>query len=400
MKEKITIRSRFKDEAEFARIPLARKEAIEAAPDELSGRNYAVNSAAAFLHPSVQYLKVKDVIQLTRDTKSYVLEPDVSLGTARLAYFRPGQYISVTLKIGQAVITRPYTLCSSPDTAKNEIYVITVKKIPNGFASVYIFDNWVKGTQITASAPTGSFYYQPLRDAHNVVAIADPDGIHSFISMAKAIADGTLKLDLTVLYGCRKKNEAVFMDELLELSQQSEHINTAFVFSDERVVGCERGFITKGIIEKYAPASKYSVFVSGSNQFYNLLAPQLAELKLERRFVRFDLNGQIKNPAALSGFPSEAVGKKYMCKVIFSGETVATIECMSEETVLAALERAGIPTLSSCRSGECGYCRAKLIKGNVFIPKGLDYRREADSAYGIIHPCSSYPMSDLTIVIN
>ena len=400
MKDIIKVRSRFKDEAEFAKIPVARKETFDGAPSELSGRNYAVDSAAAFLHPSVQYLKVKEVVQLSRDTKSFILEPDFSHGTASLAYFRPGQYISITLQIGQSVVTRPYTLCSSPKQTKNEEYCITVKKNPRGFASAYIFDNWVKGTEVTASAPNGTFYYQPLRDARHNVGIADSDGIYPFVSMARAISEGTLNLDLTVLYGARKKAEAVYAQEIADIAAQTPRVKIALILSDERIPNCERGFITKGIIEKYAPRAKYSVFVCGSTPFYNLIAPQIAELNLERRFVRFGLTGQIKNPTAIVGFPPEAIGKTFLCKVIVSGEVVATIPCQAEETVLVALEREGIAANSSCRSGECGYCRAKLTKGNVFIPKGLDYRREADSAYGIIHPCCSYPMSDLTIVLN
>ena len=74
---------------------------------------------------------------------------------------------------------------------------------------------------------------------------------------------------------------------------------------------------------------------------------------------------------------------------------------MKGEKIMAIrVEREGIEAISNCRSGECGLCRSKLIKGNVFIPNGVDSRRLADSAHGIIHPCCSYPMSNLTLIIN
>jgi ferredoxin-NADP reductase len=46
-----------------------------------------------------------------------------------------------------------------------------VKKVPHGFASNYIFNNWKKGTELTASAPSGTFYYQKLRDSKNILGI-------------------------------------------------------------------------------------------------------------------------------------------------------------------------------------------------------------------------------------
>ncbi|MCR2044756.1 2Fe-2S iron-sulfur cluster-binding protein [Anaerosalibacter massiliensis] len=71
----------------------------------------------------------------------------------------------------------------------------------------------------------------------------------------------------------------------------------------------------------------------------------------------------------------------------------------ANETVLVTLERAGIEAPSHCKSGECGYCRSKLISGDVYIRKDNDSRRIVDKKYGYIHPCVSYPISDLELTI-
>ena len=71
----------------------------------------------------------------------------------------------------------------------------------------------------------------------------------------------------------------------------------------------------------------------------------------------------------------------------------------ADETVLVALERAGIAAPSHCRSGECGWCRSRLDNGEVFTPPELDARRAADIRNGYIHPCCTYPLSDLTVEI-
>lgn len=400
MKNKVVVNSTFKDIKKFINTPSTRKGIIEEAPASPINANFAVNSTANFLHPSVQNLVVKKVIDISRDTKAYVLVPDASLGTAKLAYFRPGQYISITLEIGSAVVTRPYTICSSPALSLDDQYVIIVKKELHGFASVYIHNNWCKGTQVKASAPYGNLYYQPLRDSKNIVGITDEKGVSAFLSMAEAITDGTLDIDLTLFYSARKKNEAIMIDRLNEIAEATDKFRVIYVFSDEKVDRCEMGFVTKTLIEKYTSYSRFSVFVNGSTPLYNRVTPQIAELKLEQKFIRYGLSGQIKNPASLPDFPQDAIGKSYLCKVIKNGELIATIPCSTEESLLVALEREGIVANSVCRSGDCGFCRSKLINGNVFIPKDVDSRRLADSSFGIIHPCCSYPMSNLTLIIN
>ena len=56
---------------------------------------------------------------------------------------------------------------------------------------------------------------------------------------------------------------------------------------------------------------------------------------------------------------------------------------------------------SSCLlpQGECGWCHSKLVSGEVYTPKRVDGRREADFLYGYIHPCCSFPLSDLVIEV-
>ncbi len=400
MSDRIIVRSKSKDLKSFKEIPSIRRGIINEAALSTADANHTVNSTANFLHPQIQSLKVKQVAEISRDYRAYVLEPDTELGTAKLAYFRPGQSISITLKIGNSIVTRPYALCSSPSRSANDEYLIIVKKKLNGFASSFIHATWKKGTKVSASAPFGNFYYQPLRDSKNILGICDDMGVGAFLSMAEAINDGEINANLTLIYSARKEKDAVMSQRLDELAEGCEKINLVYVLSDEHVFKKERGFVTKSLIEKYAPTGKYSLFINGAASLYNRVSPQISELKLPKKFIRFGLNGQVENPSKLPDFPTEMRGLTFLCKVIKAGELIATVPCFSEESLLVALEREGIEAPSLCRSGECGFCRSKLIKGNVFIPQGADYRCLADSGYGIIHPCCAYPMSNLTLVIN
>ena len=53
-----------------------------------------------------------------------------------------------------------------------------------------------------------------------------------------------------------------------------------------------------------------------------------------------------------------------------------------------------------CRNGECGFCRSRLLSGDIFVSPIGDGRREMDKQLGRFHPCSAWPLSDLKIKIH
>lgn len=397
MNKKVIVRTAFKDKQNFKEIPELRKGVIEQAPDTPLMGNYAVNSIANFLHTPNQYLKVKRVVEISRDVRAYTLVPDASRGTAKLAYFKPGQNISISVKIGSNSYSRPFAICSSPALSAEDEYIIIIKRKPDGFVSKFIFDTWTKGTEVTASSPFGNFTYQTLRDSKNIVGICDNTGFQPFLSMAEAIADGSLKINLTLLYSARKQNELILADRFNELAANNNSIRIVYVFSDEHVLKCERGFVTKSLIEKYRPSARFSLFISCSAERSNNIIPQINDLGIEKKYIRFNPICKIKKGNLYFDYPKEISGRLFLCKVIKDGEIIATVPCYSEETLLQAFEKEGLETDSKCRVGECGFCRASLVDGDVFMPQELDQRKKSDKQHGIIHPCCTYPLSNLVI---
>jgi len=49
--------------------------------------------------------------------------------------------------------------------------------------------------------------------------------------------------------------------------------------------------------------------------------------------------------------------------------------------------------------GHCGMCHSRLISGEYYMPETMDGRREADRKFGWIHPCCTYPLSDMEIEV-
>lgn len=388
-KKKASVNGNLKDLVNTVKFLTERKKFIGDAEAVLpaSTDDFGVNKVAKSLHPKEQKLVISRIEEHSDIAKSYYFKSEA----APVAYFKAGQYLTFRLEIGNSVVTRSYSIASSPASALNGEYQITVKRISNGFVSDYILDNWKTGDKVTAYAPEGNMTYCPLRDAANIVAVAGGSGITPFLSLARAIDQGDENCSLTLLYGCRNPDEILFKAELDSLSQRNEKINVVYVLSHSDEKGYEKGFIGADIIRKYAPEGKYSIFVCGPEGLYKFLEAELPKLELEKKYIRFEVFS--------SGKKSEDEPKQYSITVINRGDETV-IKASNNETVLCAFERAGIVVPARCHTGECGFCRSKLVSGKVYIPEGEDKRRIADMQFNFIHPCCCFPESDLVVRIN
>lgn len=354
---------------------------------------------AKALHPKKQFVKVEEVITRADDCKSFVLVPDTAKGTTALAYFGAGKYLSVFEEIEGMKITRAYSISSKPKDALDGKYMLTIKRVDGGLMSNYILDNWTVGTEVTVSAPEGHFEYQPLRDAKKVICIAGGSGITPFISMAGAIVDGDEDFEMTLLYGSRNKDAVLFHDELEEL-KKNEKINVVHVFSDPdadtSADGIEKGFITAELIKKYAPSDEaYSVFICGPQAMYDFLDKEIEKLGLAKKFVRHEMFGEFHDPKSQKDYPNDI--PETVSITVTIQDVTKTVTGSTNDSVLQILEKNGISAPSRCRSGECGFCHTHLLSGSVYVPKHLEYRRLADFKFNCIHPCCSFPLSDLVI---
>ena len=384
------------DMLKFKNLPKTRREAIEALPERPLPRTYETNEKAEFMHPKYQNVRIKEMRPNGPDAVTVTFQ---SMDGKALAPFRAGQYISISVDAEASATTRSYSLCGSPERSWKGEYDITVKRVEDdGFVSRFIQDKWIPGLAIRISAPQGHLYYEPIRDEKKVLGLAGGSGITPFVGMACAIRDGYEDFDLTILYGSRLEQDILFRKELDEIAAVCPKVRVVHVLSDEKKKGFEHGFLSAELIKKYAAGEPYTVFMCGPQAMYNFLDGVVAELGLDQKHVRRELFGTIKDPWNQPGYPKEAQAQSFQAKVTIFDKTY-TVPISSSESLLTAFDRAGLYTPSRCRSGECGWCRSRLISGEVFIPEKTDGRREADKEFGYIHPCSTFPLSDVVVEV-
>ena len=378
-----------------------RTKAIEAAPNTLPKSIYNPNILAKRLHPDIQHCVIAKVVD-HGDAKSFTLVPDTEKGTTEMAYFRASQYVSVVLNIDGRPVCKPYTIRSNPKDAlgtKNTSYTLTIKTVDPGFASPWILSHWKEGDRVDISGPLGNFYYQDLKDAKHVIALAGGSGITPFYSMAAAIADGIEDFDLTILYGSRKADGILLKEEIEEIAAKSNgKVKVVHILSDEQREGYEHGFITAELIKKYAPSGDYSVFMCGPKVMYEFCTAECVKLGLPKRRYRAEMSGDYMNVVKNEDYPKDQIGKEYKLTVVIHGEK-QTVPCKAEESLIWAIEAAGIMLQTDCRSGKCGWCHSRLISGSVYVPSDADGRRLADKKFGWIHPCASFPLSDIELEV-
>jgi ferredoxin-NADP reductase len=399
-KLEVTVKSNTRDLFAFTKLMPNRKKRIERASSEPI-REDPIMDLMRKLHPERQYLIIDGIKEETKSTKTYILVPDPDSETKKLAYFRPGQYISLKVELEGVRITRPYSIASSPKDSLKGFYELSIRKEENGFLTQYIWDNWKVGTKVESSGPEGFFYYEKLRDLAKIVGIAGGSGITPFRSIVKAIIDGTVDAKLMLLYGSSEEDDIIYYDEFKEMEKNNpSKIKIVHILSCDIVTleGCEKGFITKEIIEKYCEANSSTFFVCGPQVMYNFVEGELSKFKLPIKRIRREAFGEVKDILTHPDFPKEVAEKVFKIK-IHIGDLTKEIPAIATESVLIALERANLNPPSKCRSGECGFCRSLLIDGKVYINPVSDWRKGADKKFNYFHPCASYPITDLEINI-
>ncbi|MHA1457501.1 MAG: flavin reductase family protein [Promethearchaeota archaeon] len=351
------------------------------------------------IHPTKQMLRISDIKQLSHDTKLFRL---VSAKPQKpLAPFRAGQYMGITVEINGVRTSRPYSLVSSPNQLA--YYELGIRKKVGGFVSPYLLENAKVGDVIEATEPMGNLFYNSLFHGNNLVFIAGGCGITPFISMIRDITEKSIPLNICLIYGALSKKDILFKEELEDIQSRRDNVSINYVLSEPNpdwTGAC--GFITKDIISNIVGKidDKY-FYIVGNRAMYVFVDAELQALRVSKHKNYFEAFGVPEDITQVMGWPKNIEpGKKVQITLKFrklGNEEEIKFEAPSNEPLLNSIERTGhkdIAIENGCRSGECALCRTKLVSGTVFVPPEVTIR-DIDKDYGFIHPCISYPITDL-----
>lgn len=341
------------------------------------------------IHPKQVELRISAIIEETASTKTLRLVPVHGY----LPPFRAGQYVSLCLEIDRIKTTRPYSISSSP--TEHGYWDLTIRRVENGLVANYLLDRAAIGQTLVSTGPQGNFCFNPIVHAKEMVCLAGGSGITPFISMIREIVSRGLERTVYLLYGSRTLEDAIFHRELESMAAKYHALRYIPVIEHPpKNYSGFRGFIGSDVIrEAVGSLQGKSVFICGPQAMYDYCLEQLTLLDYPQTKIRREMYGVPIKPWQSPGWPKE-VAKDKKVSVYCNGEKVG--DCKAGDALISVLEKNHTPLPTVCRSGECSMCRVKLVKGQVFQPKGT-LLRKADRKFGFIHACASYPLTDIEI---
>ena len=170
------------------------------------------------------------------------------------------------------------------------------------------------------------------------------------------------------------------------MCSKNKKVKVIYVLSEQKRNDYAYGFIDEEKILQEGFANK-SFFVSGPLKMYFSLNDIFKKLDIPNKFIRHEIFREI---------PEDLVEQNFQLTIKMNDKNL-TIPCNGKETLLQSMEKGRVKTLVHCTVGECGFCRSKLLNGEVKTENSCV--READKEVHYIHPCVSYPLSDVTIEV-
>jgi nitric oxide dioxygenase len=218
---------------------------------------------------------------------SFWLEP---VDGGPLMDFQPGQYIGLKLVIDGETLHRNYSLSDSPN---GRSYRISVKREPEGQASVYLHDRVQEGDTFDIYPPAGEFTLQEGADP--VVLLTAGVGQTPALSMLdKAAAEGR---PVIYLHAALNGKVHAFRDRVDAIVARAPQVRRAYIYSEPHADDAPDhvGFVTPDLLEQYLPANRAAdVYFLGPKPFMRSVRQSLRDLGVADARVRYEFFGPLE----------------------------------------------------------------------------------------------------------
>lgn len=331
-------------------------------------------------------LKISNIKEET--TNAVAITFDIPSHLTELFSFKSGQYITLRAKIKGELITRSYSICSSP---QSELLTVAVKSIKGGVFSNYANDVLRKGDLLEVSRPEGRFIFENDNSKKIFCGIAAGSGITPILSIIKDTLSSNTDNKFVLLYSNKSIAETMFFNDIKGLeSSYSSRFYCHNIYSRENVADCEFGRIDSAFInyclKQHSKLSFDKFFLCGPEELTLSISDELNKLGYEKNKILFEL------------FFSKSELK---LETNLGGDSMAKITCDYEDfeitipknmTILDAALSQKIDVPYSCQGGVCSSCIGKITSGTG---KMLENNILTDSEIqeGLVLACQTVPTS-------
>jgi 3-ketosteroid 9alpha-monooxygenase subunit B len=301
-------------------------------------------------------LRVAEVIDETHDARSFVFE--IPPESADAFHYEPGQFLSFKIPFEGHVLTRSYSLASSPHT--DAAHKVTVKRVDEGRISNWMNDTVRVDSRLMVVPPAGLFV---LNDAsRKIVLFGGGSGITPVISIIKSALVSTERA-LKLVYANRDQRSVIFNEELEALRvAQPGRLEIVHSLDDTQ------GFLDRAAVKAHIGGDASSDFyLCGPGPFMATVEEALRELGVGHDRVHIERFVSPPDPGVHIEEVSEEVADETVADtitVVLDGDTTE-VPYQKGEKLLWAAREAGLEPPFSCEEGYCSCCMAKLLSGEV-----------------------------------
>lgn len=338
-------------------------------------------------------LRVESILEETPTVKTFRLSMPDSV-VLPFAYY-PGQFLTFSLNIGGKPVKRSYTIASSP--TQSHYCAVTVKREEDGMVSRYLHDEVKEGDLLELSAPFGKFVFTG-EESDSIVLIAGGVGITPMMSAVRYLTDIGWRSDIYFLFACRTTDDFIFRRELeqLQLIHPNLHVHASMTREPGAVWMGLKGYFTTEIINHLVPGiADRRVHVCGPPPMMDAMLANLAALGVAEDFIFTEAFGPAKKPVEEKG-RTEARGADITSTKVTFARSETEADLAPDQTVLEAADEVGVEIDNSCRSGQCGLCKVKLLSGEVSM-EVEDSLSDDDKTAGLILACQAKATQPVSI---
>ncbi len=273
-----------------------------------------------------QSARLRSVRDLTADIRLFEIEPSGDFVPPT-----PGSHIDVAVQIGERPDVRSYSIVGP---CSDGVYRIAVKLLGNSRGGGAYLWSLAPGARLTITAPRNNF--ELSRGRAEYLLVAGGIGITPIFTMALFLAQAGA--DFRLLYACRRRRDLALADELRDRVGSRLGV---FVGEEGARIDLEAE------IARLSPAGEMYLcgpirMLEAAKRHWQRSGRPVAQL----RFETFGNSGHLASEPFKVRIPRLGM----------------EVEVAANQTMLEALEAAGVEMMFDCRRGECGLCALDIME--------------------------------------
>jgi 3-ketosteroid 9alpha-monooxygenase subunit B len=325
-------------------------------------------------------LPVTRVEHETEAARSFTL--DVPHHLRETFSYRPGQFCSVRVHLGETEYFRCYSMSSAPETDGDLTF--TVKRVPGGVVSNWLVDHVGEGDLLEVNPPSGNFCADG--GGRPVVAFCGGSGITPVLSIAKSVL-ATSTRSIRLLYANRDLESVIFRRQLEGM--QADHPGRLEI---RHHFDREGGFVDVAAITEFVDRRlDVDFYLCGPGPFMDLVEATLVGLGVGPDAIAIERFENAGDADAAEPMEDDRVDAPASIVLVLRGKK-HELAYHPGDTVLETARRAGVPTPYSCEAGSCATCMAFVQEGAVAM-RANDALTPEEVEEGWVLTCQARPVT-------